>query len=229
MNPTRQGRRIDAVLFDFDGTLFDTTVAICGAFNETLVERGHARVPEEQISAMIGRPLREMFVELSPAAARTDEDIEACFTAYRKHFLPLSVSCSSLMPTARETVETLVERGIALAVVTTRTADGARHILRGHGLDQAFSQVIGLEHVEQTKPHPEPVLAALERLEVSARQAVMVGDTPDDVAAGRGAGTITVGVATGPYDASALRDADLVVPVLSDFLPYIGPGRVMLG
>lgn len=212
---------IDAVLFDFDGTLFDTSVAIIKAFNGALEELGHDPVSEELIGAMIGRPLKDMFRSLAAEASRTEVEVGACIDAYRRLFFPLSAPSTTFMPTARETIIALNEAGIVLAVVTTRTADGARHILNEKGLEKAFAAVIGLEHVARTKPNPEPVIAALEALGVPAAKAVMVGDTPDDIVAGEKAGVYTVGVTTGPFGAHELRQADAVVEALSELLPLI--------
>jgi phosphoglycolate phosphatase-like HAD superfamily hydrolase len=64
-----------------------------------------------------------------------------------------------------------------------------------------------LEHVRQVKPHPEAVLSACAQLGVPPEQALMVGDTPDDMAAGRAAGASTIGVTTGAYDRAALLEA----------------------
>lgn len=213
---------IEAVLFDFDGTLFDTSMAIKKAFNGALVELHHEPVVEEEIGAMIGRPLKDMYLSLAPRASKTEAALDACIDTYRRLFFPLSAPSTTFMPTARETIVALDELGIALAVVTTRTADGARHILKEKGVDEAFSVVIGLEHVSKPKPNAEPVIIALKALNVRAGRAIMVGDTPDDIVAGTGAGTFTVAVPTGPFGADDLRQADAIVASVSELLPLMG-------
>lgn len=213
---------IESVLFDFDGTLFDTSVAITKAFNGALIELGHEPVSEDLIGAMIGRPLKEMFLEMASSASKTEDALHECVDAYRRLFFPLSAPSTTFMPTARETTMALYNGGIALAVVTTRTADGARHILKEKGLEEAFSAVIGLEHVKRPKPNAEPVIRALKALDVRAGRAIMVGDTPDDIVAGASAGAFTVAVTTGPFVAGDLRQADAVVDTLSELLPLVG-------
>jgi HAD superfamily hydrolase (TIGR01509 family) len=194
---------IEAVIFDFDGTLFDTTGAIVSAFNGALLADGRRPLSPAAIRAMIGRPLAEMFGREDPSA--TVETIERRTATYRRLFLPVCVTASRPMPGTVEGVRRLHRSGYRLAIATNRRADGAIRILRGHGLRRHFSAIVGLDEVRRFKPHPEALLVALRRLDVRPLHAVMVGDTPDDMAAGRAAGMRTFGVATGAYSAAALR------------------------
>ncbi len=209
---------IDAVLFDFDGTLFDASEVICRSFAEALEACGQRPFDENWVRAMIGRPLREMFEVALPEA---DELLlDRCVVEYRAAFAPMAVSLSRLLPGVASLIEYLVTSGRLLAVVTTRTADGAAAILAGFELREAFTAIIGLEHVKQPKPDPEPVLLALETLGVTPDHALMVGDTPDDALAGRAAGVSTLGVTTGVHQEASLRaaGAQAVVPTLESLL-----------
>jgi pyrophosphatase PpaX len=116
----------------------------------------------------------------------------------------------------------------SLAVVTSRLTESAVRILDGLGLAGRFSSFVGIDRVSRPKPDPEALLLALSELGVAATAAVMVGDTPDDVTAGKEAGTWTVGVTTGAYGAGELAraGADEVVPTLGDLLAgRSGQGR----
>lgn len=212
---------VEAVLFDFDGTLVDASDAICWSFNAVARERGLAEAPEAEIRAMIGRPLREIFGTLLPSVR--ENDLDDLVAAYRAAFRPRAVAMSRLMPGAAAAVTALAAAGIKLAVVTTRASDGASMILDATGIGHHFATVVGLEHVTRPKPHPEPVLRALDALGVAPACAIMVGDTPDDVLAGRAAGTSTIAVATGVHDSAALRDAgaDEVIAQLGELPPLL--------
>ncbi len=199
--PTPCPQEIDTVLFDFDGTLMDASTAICGAFRAALLEPD---MSQDRIRTMIGRPLRDMFLSVRPDA--TEHDVDTLVARYREAFLPLSLTETFPLPGAAQAVRTLHET-MRLAVVTTRMADGAVRMLRTHGMLDAFDFVVGLEHVERPKPDPQPVHYALHRLGSNADRAVMVGDTPDDILAGRRAGTGTIGVTTGAFDEPSLRTA----------------------
>ncbi len=204
---------VDAVLFDFDGTLVDASAAICSAFRTAL--GGASTISDEDIRKMIGRPLRDMFLAIQPNASQ--REVDGFFTRYRDAFFPLASTQTYPLPGAVEALERLVKVA-SLGIVTTRLSDGAIRMLRAHNMLDYFSCIVGLEHVSQAKPDPEPVQLALRMLERCANRAVMVGDTPDDIMAGKRAGTGTVGVTTGAFDRTALEEAgaDIVIQSLSD-------------
>ncbi len=205
-----------AVIFDFDGTLFDAGEAICRSFNGALAATERAPVPDAVIRAWIGRPLREMFAAEDPGADAAM--IERRIDEYRRIFLPICAELSRPMPGALECLETLRRRGLRLAIVTNRKGDGLRAILRAFGLEDRFQALIGLEDVRRAKPDPEPVLEALRRLGAMPERAVMVGDTPEDMCAAVAAGVRAIGAATGAHDAAALyaAGADDVLATLAD-------------
>jgi pyrophosphatase PpaX len=170
---------------------------------------------------MIGRPLVEMFAVADPEA--TAEQIDAYITAYRTAWHPIAVPLSRPLPTMVETVNALTDRGIRLGVVTSRVSSGAERILEAFGLRDRFGSIVGVERVEEPKPHAEAVLLALDELGATPTTAVMVGDTPDDVLAGRNAGARSVGITTGVYSAEALEEAgaDHVIERLEQLLPLL--------
>lgn len=196
---------IQAVIFDFDGTLFDTTAAICEAFNGALKADGRAPIDERRIGAMIGRPLVDMFRQEDPAADLTT--IERRVARYRQRFLPACVKASKPMPGLHDCLRALRRRRLRLAIATNRKADGAVRILRGFHLRRYFPVIIGIDEVPRHKPWPDPIFEALRRLHVSPCTAVMVGDTPDDICAGCAAGVRTFGVTTDAHRRSTLLEA----------------------
>ena len=195
---------IEAILFDFDGTLVDASEAIVRSFHAALAAADLAPLEPARIRAMVGRPLREMFEVAAPAA--TAPELDTLVEGYRAAFGPLAVPLSRPLPSVPEALDRLA-RGRRLAVVTSRASAGASLILEAMGLAPLFEVVVGLEAVERPKPDPEAVLRALALLDVAPGRALMVGDTPDDVRAGLAAGTATAGVTTGWFDGPALRAA----------------------
>jgi phosphoglycolate phosphatase len=206
---------IRAVIFDFDGTLFDATEAICHSLNAALAAHGRAPLSRAEILPRIGRPLREIFQTLEPAA--TPARVQAHVDAYRAAFWPVCLTQTREMPGLHACLDGLRAR-VKLGIATSRSEHGARYILDGFGFGADFATIVALEHVQQVKPHPEAVLTACAQLGVPPAQAVMVGDTPDDMQAGRAAGAGTVGVTTGAYDRAALlaAGADAVLSTLAD-------------
>jgi len=206
---------IRAVVFDFDGTLFDATEAICHSLNAALAAHGRAPLPRAEILPRIGRPLYEIFQALEPDASR--ERVQSHVDAYRTAFWPVCLTHTREMPGLRVCLEGLRGR-TRLGIATNRSERGARYILDGFGFSADFAVIVALEHVRQVKPHPEAVLSACAQLGVPPEQALMVGDTPDDMAAGRAAGAGTVGVTTGAFDRAALLEAGAheVIGTLAD-------------
>lgn len=216
--------RVRAVVFDFDGTLFDTTGAIVHAFQAALAQGGHSPVETSAIVARIGRPLYEMFPALVPGLDAAG--VEASIAAYREAFGPVAVRMSRPMPGFHECMERLRAAGARLAIVTHRLSDGARAILDGFGAAEWFDALIGLELLRRPKPAPDPLWQALDWLGVDPDHAAAVGDTPDDMRAARAAGIFAVGVPTGPHPAASLRAAGarVIVSTLAELPAALAGG-----
>jgi pyrophosphatase PpaX len=127
------------------------------------------------------------------------------------------------MPGATELLMALCDRDVRRAVVTTRSGRSAVPSLTQCGLLPLLDATVCGEDVTRHKPDPEPLLLALSRVGVEPARAVMVGDTPADIDAGRAAGTLTVGVDFGSFGpAIAQVSPDHVIGRLSDLLPVLG-------
>jgi pyrophosphatase PpaX len=105
-----------------------------------------------------------------------------------------------------EEVRALKSAGKRLALVTSKLKDGAMKGLTLVGLDRAFDALVGADAVTNPKPHPEPVLKALELLGAPAEGAVFVGDSRHDLECGRAAGVKTAAALWGPFDRAHLAD-----------------------
>jgi pyrophosphatase PpaX len=189
------------VLFDLDGTLIDSIELIRRSYEHALrVHLGRA-MSEGEWLAGLGRPLKWQFAQL----VDDPREVDALIATYRAWNLAHHDELVTPYPGAVEAVRDLHARGVALAIVTSKAHASARRGLAHCGYDGMFDVVIGVDDVSEHKPHPAPVLAALARLGRDAREAVMVGDSPHDLAAGRAAGTRTAAVAWGPFDPATLR------------------------
>ena len=111
-------------------------------------------------------------------------------------------------PHATEVVAGLAARGHPLGVVTAKNEEGAWRTLRHTGLDVHMGAVIGADSCARAKPDPEPVRLALSRLGRSPAAAILVGDSPHDLVAGRRAGVRTVAALWGACGEDALRTAE---------------------
>lgn len=179
---------IRTILFDLDGTLIDTNELIIASFNHTF-NHYQLSYTRDEISEFNGPPLRDTFFNINPERA------EEMIATYRKHNLAEHDNYVKAFPGVIETLEVLRSQHIKLGVVTTKMSKSVTMGLTLTGLDQYFETVITYDDVTNPKPHPEPVIKAMEELDADAATTLMVGDNYHDIEAGKNAGVSTAGVA----------------------------------
>jgi pyrophosphatase PpaX len=194
--------RIRAVLYDFDGTLADSTELIMRCYRHTMTAHLGECPPDEAWLRGFGTPLEVQLARF----ARSADEAAAMLDTYRDYQHTIHDDLLRPFPGAAETVRELERRGVGLAIVTSKHR---RATLRGMdlcGITDHFPVIVTPEDVENAKPHPEPVEIALERLGgVAPEEALFVGDSPHDIAAGRAAGTWTAAALWGPFPREALE------------------------
>ncbi len=192
-----------ALLFDLDGTLVDSVGLILGAFRHTFVTHLGTVPSDEAWIAGMGTPLRAQLRALVADEAL----LPAMIATYRAFQLEHHDRLLRAFDGVRETLALLRERGHPIALVTSKSNELAERAVRHVGLAAYLDALVGLESCERHKPHPEPVFRALEQLGRLPEEAVFVGDSPHDIAAGNAAGVTTVAALWGPFGRSALEAA----------------------
>jgi pyrophosphatase PpaX len=200
--------RYPTVLFDLDGTLVDSGAIILASFRHAARTVLARDVEDEQIAALVGGSnLHDQMRVLD--ASRVDDLVRV----YREHNRPLHDQLQAFAG-VEELVSGLAAEGRKLGIVTAKrraTVDLAFAVVQ---LEPYFDVVVTADATDNHKPHPEPVLKALELLQSEPREAAFVGDSPYDVEAGRAAGVFTIGVSWGKiHSDERLREAgaDVVV------------------
>lgn len=212
-------KKIRAVLYDFDGTLADSTELIMRSYRHTMTCHLGECPPDEAWLSGFGMTLESQIGRF----ARGDAEAAAMLATYREFQDGLHDELLRPFPGAAETVAELERRGCALAIVTSKHRRSALRGMELCGILSHFEVVVTPEDVANPKPHPEPVLTALERLGVDAAEALFVGDSPHDVAAGRAAGTRTAAALWGPFPRAALEAAgpDTLLAAQGDVLALL--------
>lgn len=183
---SREGRCFKGVLFDLDGTLLDTSELVIQSFQYTLYPYLGRIVAPEEVYPYFGVPLREGLRAFVP------EKVEELVEVYRRYSEEHFDKLVRLCPGVKEGLKELYQAGIRMGVVTSRVRDTTLYGLRLFGLEDFFHAIITMEDVTNHKPRPEPVLKCLEELKVPPPKALMVGDSPHDIAAARAAGVVAV-------------------------------------
>ena len=196
---------LSAALFDFDGTLVDTTEMIYQSMRHaTTSVLGRDDFTREQLLANVGQPLpRQM--QLMDA-----EKAELLLEAYRAHHEENHDALIAEFPGIAEALQRLRAAGVKVAVVTSKRRSSVEMALKAlPSLDLVVDRFVTLEDTTEHKPHPEPLLKGLELVgNVPKDQAVYVGDSPFDVQAAKAAGLRSVAVSWGAFSEDTLRQAD---------------------
>lgn len=199
---------IKNILFDFDGTLADTSEGIVRCTQATLKEMGLPASTPGRIRATIGLPLGQCFsFGTDTPPERVDE---ACLT-YRRLFNEIAIPCTTLFDGVPETLAALHAKGFRLAICTSRSSGSLQELLKVHGIGAFFDAHTCNDDVlhlgARPKPAPDLALLLLERLGARADESMVVGDTVFDLQMGRSAGCRTCGVTYGNQDRTQLQTA----------------------
>jgi len=223
-----RGQALRAILFDLDGTLLDTVADIALALNRTLAEFAFQDIAERDVRQMIGRG-SPILIERALAAQHRAPDA-AVRTAMVERFFhhygeleELNEDTAQPFAGAAEALRTVHEAGLRTAVVTNKQQRFAAALLRRRGLAGWVDVVVGGDSCARRKPDPQPLLFACESLHVSPLQALMVGDSINDVQAARSAGMPVLCVSYGYNEGRDPRtlDCDALLDTLTELSPLI--------
>lgn len=206
--------KITTLLFDFDGTLLDTNELIIQTFQTVLNAYYPGKYEREDILPFLGPTLRETFESIDP------EKTEEMIAEYRTWNLANHDAFASEFDGVTETLRQLKNEGLKMAIVSTKRNEMVLRGLRLIEAEDLFDTVIGLDDVQHAKPHPEPLLLAMERLGSTPDETMMIGDNIHDILGGKNAGVRTAGVAWSAKGEKFIRDQnpDYVLQHISDLL-----------
>lgn len=195
--------RVDAVLFDLDGTLVDTIPLILACYQHTLATHVPGYDPgRKAIIANLGRSLDDILFDFAAAAGAADPAAEsramlATYRAFQRENLNRLIRPFAGM---REMLEGLRARGLTLGVVTSKVEWAARETYEHYGLGEFLSIAVFHDDTERHKPDPQPLLYAAAKGGLDVARTVYVGDSIHDMAAGKAAGMRTIAALWGPSE-----------------------------
>jgi len=197
---------VRAALFDLDGTLVDSLGDLTDAVNHMLAGFGRPSLTVSAVRRLVGKGAHDL-VRRALGTESQDDITRALelFVAYNSEHI---ADKSALYPGVPEALRQLAESGIRMAVISNKNEVLCNLVMEALGLARQFEIICGGDTFPEMKPSPLPLLRVVERLGVAAHEAVMIGDSINDVRAGQQAGITTIGCTWGYGEAEELAEAD---------------------
>ncbi len=221
------GRAPSALLFDLDGTLVDSVPDLAAAVDACLIGCGFAPAGESRVRDWVGNGAQVLVQRAlqhachqagaaKPEPALLKQALEHFYQAYEAD----CCSRSGLYPGVREALDQWQQQGLAMACVTNKPRRFADKMLAHFGLDRLLPVVVGGDCLPVRKPDPQPLAQACRELGTALADALMIGDSRNDVLAARAAAVPVVCVSYGyNYGAPvATERPDAMVDSLAELL-----------
>ena len=205
--------RYDLIVFDWDGTVMDSTAVIASSIQAACRDMGFAEPSDAAAKHVIGLGLQEALRQAVPDLQENQRD--DLVARYRHHFLSQGEAIP-LFEGAQQTIAQLHTAGHWLAVATGKSQQGLKRAMQTSGMESYFHAT---RTADQTfsKPHPAMLLEIMDELGVTAQRALMVGDTTHDLQMARNAGVDSIGMTHGAHPVDLLRALEPLA-LIDDFV-----------
>lgn len=207
------------IILDLDGTLIASNQAHAQAWADALAEHGHT-VDYAQVHKRMGMGGDKLLPDLIGLAKDTPEG-EAISKRRKAILLERYLSTIQPTPGARALIEQFRTMGLRLIIATSSQADEFEALLERSGVGDLIPEETTSSDVEHSKPSPDIVQAALEKLGCAAAEVVMLGDTPYDIVAAGKIGVATIALRSGGFDDNSLAGAIAIYDHPADLLAHL--------
>jgi pyrophosphatase PpaX len=203
------------ILFDFDGTLVNTTPLILRSFRATWVKVFGFEMDDADYIKTFGTLLHSALKGLTEQCIADGricavEDLTAkadeLLRIYREFNLEWHDEAIEPFAGIDDALQELKARNYRLGIVSSKMRFGVDRGLNVFAMAELFDVIIAADDVANHKPHPEPLLKALEKFDALPHEAIYVGDSIHDIAAGRAAQIATAAAAWGPFPRTELEE-----------------------
>jgi len=191
-------------LFDLDGTLLDSVELILRSYKYMLKQYRGFEGTDEMWLRGLGTPLKSQLKQFT----EDPEEVAAMIATYREYNFEHHDRLARPYDGVVEEVRRLHQLGKTLGIVTSKFREGTLKGLRLLKLEDCFDFIVPADEVVNPKPHPEPVLKALEISGAKPSEAVFIGDSRHDMECGKAAGVKVAAVLWGPFDRAHLMDLE---------------------
>lgn len=185
---TIMSNKLEAVIFDLDGTLIDTAGEIATALARTFAELGLAALEKPAVEALIGKGVAVLVERALAQVGARGVDVEGALNRFEAHYEVTVGTDSALYPGAMEGMERLRAAGFPMGVVTNKPRLFTQKLLDQVGASVFLSGVVAGDDGYPRKPAADMLVAACLRMGTGPAATLMLGDSDNDVLAARAAG-----------------------------------------
>ncbi len=196
--------KYQAVLFDFDYTIGDSTKPIVASYNAGLAAMGWPQPDREAVRRTIGFTLEDGYTMLT--GDKDEEHRREFFRHFKAHAKDIMATQTVLCPGGEEVLNWLMEQEIPAGIVSTKGGDVLEAIFRRMELRDRLKLIVGGQDVKNAKPDPEGLNFALGRLGLMKEQVLFCGDTVIDAETARRAGVDFCAVLNGTTPTEAFDE-----------------------
>jgi len=189
-------RKIRAVMFDLDGTLFDTAPDFVAVVNKLLHENQRAELPHDIIRAGVSNGSKAL-VTLAFAIEETHEHFQPLRARLLELYTHHIAVFTKAFPGIQELLDKLAEHNIPWGIATNKPSAYTIPLMEALNMQPAPAIIICPDHVTQSKPHPESLFMAAKNFNCTPEEIIYVGDHLRDIECGRQANSITIAAAYG--------------------------------
>ena len=209
------------VIFDLDGTLLNTITDLGKACNYALESLGFASHPIQAYAYMVGNGVRNLMKKAHPDA--DEETVDKLLEKFKEYYDEHCLDTTKPYPGINELLQTLKERGVAMAVASNKYEEATKKIIKGCFPDVEFVAVEGQCEGRHKKPDPSIIFSILEKYPVAKREIIYVGDSAVDIETAKRACVESIGVSWGFRSVAELRKAyaDHIVMQPSEILDHL--------
>ncbi|BFM05720.1 HAD family hydrolase [Halioxenophilus aromaticivorans] len=177
----------ELVMYDLDGTLVDSVPGIALAVDRALEELGASPAGEALVRTWVGGGQRLLVQQAINFAGMAPAQLDSAIKAFRKHYAHTADHNLALFPGVAETLAFFADHGVSQVVVTNKPIEFVPAMLEGLGIAHYFADQLGGECLATRKPDPLMLNTMLQRFSVRPDNAVMVGDSSNDLLAANAA------------------------------------------
>ena len=187
------------LLFDLDGTIIEPKEGIVNSIRHAADLMGADMPSEEELHQFIGPPIMDSFQE---KLKLTYAQALKAVGHFRRYYAETGIHQNRLFPYLVELLQTLKASGYTLFVATSKPTVFAKEILKEHGLDHLFVEIVGCNLDNSRSDKTEIIDYIIKKYTLDISQTLMIGDTKFDIIGAKNHGMLSVGVTYGHGDFS---------------------------